>query len=115
MKAITLNTWTGKPWCSKCNRLGCHGGLKHYPFNFRLYVEKKRARIHKWFRSWSDFDYSQIDDVEIEGIDGRDAPDFCDAFISSASYKGRDMTEAQLERLNEDRDFVYEQVQERIY
>ena len=107
-----VNDWTGKPWCRKCNRLGCVGGFHHYRFNFSIYLKKKRERFWKWWRS---FDYSKIDDIEVDGIDTRDYPDFCDAYISSATYKGKEMTESQLERLNEDRQFVYEQVQERLY
>lgn len=60
-------------------------------------------------------DYSKIDDVEIDGIDHADAPEFCDAYISSASYEGRDMTEAELDTLNEDSDYVYEKVINWIY
>ena len=60
-------------------------------------------------------DYSQIDDVEVDGIDTRDYPDFCDAFIASASYMGRDMTEEELDKLNEDSDYVYEAVERRLY
>ena len=37
-----------------------------------------------------------------------DYPDFCDAYISSATYDGREVTEAELEELNEDRSFVCE-------
>lgn len=70
--------------------------------------------IHK---SQSDLglDYSKIDDIEVDGIDGRDAPDFCDAYISSASYDGRDMTDDELDQLNSDGDFVHEQVIAWIY
>jgi len=50
-----------------------------------------------------------IDNVKIEGIDMRDYPDFTDAFISSADYDGKPMTEYELDEINEDRDFVYEQ------
>ncbi len=60
-------------------------------------------------------DYSQIEDVEVDGIDTRDYPDFCDAFIASASYQGREMTDDELSVLNEDSDYVYEAVQQRIY
>jgi hypothetical protein len=60
-------------------------------------------------------DYSLIDDIEVDGIDHGDAPDFCDAYISAASYDGRDMTEEELETLNEDRDYVYEAVMDRLY
>ncbi len=60
-------------------------------------------------------DYSQIDDVEVDGIDTRDYPDFCDAYIASANYKGRDMTEEELDVLNEDSSFVYDCVQDKLY
>jgi hypothetical protein len=39
-----------------------------------------------------------------------DFPDFCDAYIASATYDGRDMTEEELEELNDDTDFVYKAV-----
>jgi len=57
-----------------------------------------------------ELDYSQIEDVEVDGIDTRDYPDFCDAFISSATYMGREMTDEELEVLNQDGDFIYEKV-----
>ena len=60
-------------------------------------------------------DYSKIEDVEVEGIDFNDAPDFCDAFISRATYDGREMTEDELEALNENSDYVYAQVMKRLY
>lgn len=60
-------------------------------------------------------DYSKITDIEVDGIDYRDAPDFCDAYISAASYGDREMTEAELDALNEDSGFVYEQVEKWIY
>jgi len=53
-------------------------------------------------------DYSLIEDIQLDGIDYRDAPDFCDAFIVSASYNGREMTQEELDILNEDTSFVYE-------
>lgn len=60
-------------------------------------------------------DYKLISDIEVDGIDTNDYPDFCDAYICSASYDGRDMTDLELDRLNEDRDFVYNKVLDRIY
>lgn len=60
-------------------------------------------------------DYTKIDDIEVDGINHRDAPKYCDAFIASATYDGRDMTEAELDTLNEDQGYVYECVIERIY
>lgn len=112
---MSINTWTGRPWCDSCRRLGCPSGFGHYAFNFGIYYRKKKQRFREWIRSFTDFNYSKITDVEVDGIDHRDAPDFCDAYISSAYYKGREMTEIELERLNEDRDFVYQKVMDRIY
>lgn len=60
-------------------------------------------------------DYTQITDIELDDIQSWDYPDFCDAFICSATYMGREMTEEELEVLNDDTDFVYEKVMERIY
>jgi hypothetical protein len=52
--------------------------------------------------------YSLIDNIEFDGIDYDDYPDYCDAYITSADYDGREMTESELEELNNDLDFVYE-------
>ena len=49
-----------------------------------------------------DLDYSLIDNIIFGGIDFDDYPDFCDAYIESADYNGREMTEAELEIINED-------------
>jgi hypothetical protein len=60
-------------------------------------------------------DYSQITNVEVEDIDTYDYPDFCDAYISSAEYKGKEMTEDQLEELNDDGDFVYQSALSQVF
>lgn len=56
-------------------------------------------------------------DIEVDGIDHRDCPDYCDAFISAAFLKSenRPLTEAELDELNEDRSFVRDQVEKRLY
>ena len=59
--------------------------------------------------------YTKIENVEVDGIDTNDYPDFCDAFIASADYNGKPMTSAQLDELNEDADFVYESVLNQLY
>ena len=66
------------------------------------------------------FDELRIDDVVVEGIDYSDYPDFCDAYIESATIieddgEIRDATDKELDRLNDDRDFVYSRVIEFIY
>ena len=53
-------------------------------------------------------DYGKITNIEFDGIDHSDYPDYCDAYIVSADYDGQPMTEEQLEEICEDGDFVYE-------
>lgn len=57
-----------------------------------------------------EFDYSEIDNIDMANVTGY--PDFTDAYIVSADYKGEPMTEDQLDILNEDTDFLYEQALE---
>jgi hypothetical protein len=59
--------------------------------------------------------YDLIDNIEIDGIDTNDYPDFCDAFISSADYNGVEMTDEQLEALNEDYSFVHDCVYTHLF
>ena len=56
-----------------------------------------------------------MSDIEFEDVDPKDFPDFCDAFISSATYKGRKMTEEELDKLNDDSDFVYDKLIDYLY
>lgn len=60
-------------------------------------------------------DYDLIEDVAVDGIDYSDYPDFCDAFIASATYNGKPMSDEMLDTLNEDYDFVYESVENYLY
>ena len=101
-----------------CSYQGCiwkrenHPVLGHYLWTIDFAIMKLKKRFKAFIKSFSDLDYSQIDDVEMDGIDTRDYPDFCDAYVASATYKGRDMTQAELDRLNEDGDFVHEHASE---
>ena len=61
-------------------------------------------------------DIKQVTDIELEDVDPYDHPDYCDAYISEATYKGREMTEKELEELNESHgEFVYEKLMEYLY
>lgn len=53
-------------------------------------------------------DYKLIDNIEVDGIDTKDYPDFSDAYIVSADYKGKPMTDEQLDEINDDGDFQYQ-------
>jgi hypothetical protein len=60
-------------------------------------------------------DYTLISNLEFEDVDMNDYPDLCDAFISSADYDGDPMPEDLLDILNEDRDYVHEQLLNYLY
>lgn len=61
----------------------------------------------------------EVADFEVDGIDYRDYPDFCDAYIADASVlengKWREATEQELDELNNDSDLVYGQVENFLY
>jgi len=63
----------------------------------------------------TNFDYRLINNIQFDGIDYKDYPDFCDAFITSADYGDREMTEEEIELLNEEQDFVYEKLMDYLY
>lgn len=61
-------------------------------------------------------DLSKIDNMEFDGVDFRDYPDFVDAYIYAADYYGKPMTDEQLDYLHDAHsDFVNEQVYESIF
>lgn len=53
--------------------------------------------------------YDDIVDIEFGGIDHRDSPDYCDAYITHARYKrtGLALTDDELDTLNDDDDYRY--------
>ena len=56
-----------------------------------------------------------IDNIDLDGIDTRDYPDFVDAYICYSERDGRPLTEEELDKLNEDRDLVYDYVINKIF
>ena len=60
-------------------------------------------------------DLNKVTDIEIDGIDRNDHPDYCDAYIANAKYDGIEMTEEQLDEVNEYSDFVYAKVWEHLH
>lgn len=59
--------------------------------------------------------YSKIENIEFEGIDHADYPDYCDAYIASADYDGQDMNAEQIEELNNDSSFVYDELMKQLF
>lgn len=107
--------------CLYCNYVGCTWKLEKYPtighwmWTFELTIKNIKKYFKTLVANVTNFDYARINNIEIDGIDHRDAPDYVNAFISYAEYKGKPMTEKQLDRLNNDRDFVYEKTIDYIY
>ena len=61
-------------------------------------------------------DLNQIDNIELDGIDTKDYPDFCDAYICYADYKGREMTAEELDCVNDEHgEFVHEKVFDHLF
>ena len=60
-------------------------------------------------------DYSKITNVFVGGIDMEDYPDFCDAYIESADYGNREMTDEELDILNEDGEFISEHAHSQLF
>ena len=55
-------------------------------------------------------DFSKVRVTGVDGIDHSDYPDYCDAYITDAPYDGEEVTEEQLEEINNDSQFVYDSV-----
>ena len=53
-------------------------------------------------------EFDKINNVVMGGVDTNDYPDFVDAYIESADYKGREATEEELDIINDNYDFVYD-------
>ena len=60
-------------------------------------------------------DYKLIRDVKFDGIDHKDYPDYCDAYIVSAKYDGKEMDDDLIEILNNDRYYVFEKLMDYLY
>ena len=56
-----------------------------------------------------------ITNVKFEGIDHKDYPDYCDAYIVSADYNGEPMNDEQIEELAQDTGLVYDLLIEYLY
>jgi|TARA_B110000495_G_scaffold183450_1_gene179736 hypothetical protein len=62
----------------------------------------------------------EVENIVIDGIDHSDAPDFCDAFITSASIRKfdgawRKASEEELDFIMEDTDLFCQKLEEAIY
>jgi hypothetical protein len=56
----------------------------------------------------SNIDFTKITNIELDDIDYRDHPDYCDAYIVSCDIDGVEATEAELNEINKNSDFVHD-------
>lgn len=59
--------------------------------------------------------YDLITNIEVDGIDVNDYPDFSDAYIVFADYDGEAMTDAQIDIINEDYSFIHDCVYNQLF
>jgi len=55
----------------------------------------------------------ELENIVVAGIDPKDYPDFCDAYIESAERDGIPLTDQELDEL--DSDFVYDCIINQIF
>jgi len=61
-------------------------------------------------------DLSKIENVYIDGIDYGDYPDFCDAYLESGEINGRELTDEEIEFVNEEcPEWVYEMLDKQLH
>jgi len=64
------------------------------------------------------FKGKEIEIQQLDGINHRDAPDYCDAFISLATWvdSGDELTDEEYDELNDsERDIVYSALMNHLY
>ena len=64
-------------------------------------------------------DTSLIFDCQVSNVNMDDSPDFVDAYISEAfmrtNHGTRELTEEELDKLNENGEYVYQKVMEHLF
>jgi len=45
--------------------------------------------------------FTDLKNLEIDGVDIKDYPDFVDSFVSYAEYNGKELTDKEIEKVNE--------------
>ena len=59
----------------------------------------------------------EVTDVEVDGVDMKDYPDFVDAYIDSAKFvsSGKELTDVELEKLQEENsELFHEDVMDKV-
>ncbi len=93
--------------------------LQEFRKRMREQMKTQKSELNQVFTPT--FKLSQLTDIEVDGIDTCDYPDFCDAFISAGAVETwdgeyRDLTDEEINWINDNcPDFVYESVQNHVF
>jgi len=60
-------------------------------------------------------DQTRVNCLEFDGVDHKDYPDYCDAYISAGQIDDRDLTDDELDELNQDGLFVRTKLEDWLY
>ena len=72
----------------------------------RVAIHAREAFIEKY--APKSYVLSELHNVELDGVDTRDYPDFSDAYLQDAMYEGRWLSEHQINEINDnDSDWVH--------
>ena len=72
-------------------------------------ISEREAFIEKY--APKSFKLEELHNINIDGVDNRDYPDFSDAFLQDAMYEGRWLSERQVELINDNHsDWVHEHI-----
>ena len=107
-------TMPGSGYYITCITPGRVGLLGKWEYIARCELVKLAYRFYKPRFDFR-FKHFGLDDIEIDGIDHHDYPDYCDAYVSNAYWKdtGEELTEDESIYLNEKyREFCYAEVWE---
>ncbi len=58
---------------------------------------------------------ADLTDIKFDGIDHSDYPDYCDAYICDAKFNNENLTDEQMELINDDKEFVYKKLMDFLY
>lgn len=81
--------------------------------SFKLWEQEQHNQPEKVTVDTADIDPKSL---EFEDIDPKDHPDYTDAYISYAEFKdGTPLNDQQLDALNDDSDYKYEELMNYLY
>jgi hypothetical protein len=90
-------------------------GSTLYLLIYKIKSKMKHIQLFENFGGKPEVDFTKIDNIEFDGVDTNDAPDFSNAFIMSCDIDGRPATEEELDIINDNSEFVYKALMDHLY